>query len=94
MTTSPTKQLGAFPLKLYEMLEDAEPNGFDHIISWLPNGIGFRVHKPDELVNQILPGYFNQQTRYKSFQRQLNMYEFKMLRKAAKGSYEEQFKGM
>ena len=94
MTQSLAKQLGSFPFKLYDMLEDAERYDFDHIISWLPNGAGFRVHKPDQLVENILPKYFNLQTRYKSFQRQLNMYEFKMLRKASKGSYEEQFKGM
>lgn len=70
----------AFPFRLYDMLEEAERQGFDHIVSWLPTGKGFRVRRLDDFVSQILPRYFNQQTKYKSFQRQLNMYEFKTTR--------------
>ena len=33
------------------------------------------VHKPKEFTERIMPAYFNQ-TRYKSFQRQLNLYGF------------------
>jgi hypothetical protein len=91
-TTPANKEVPeAFPFRLYDMLEDAERKGFDHIVAWLPNGDGFRVYRFDDFVNEILPLYFNQQTRYKSFQRQLNMYEFKTLmgrglRAKAKGS--------
>ena len=65
----------AFPWRLHDLLEDAEKRGFDHIISWHPGGRGFKVHKPKEFVKTTLPLYFNQ-SRYKSFQRQLNMYGF------------------
>lgn len=58
-----------FPYKLYALLEDAEPNGFDHIISWQPGGKSFRVHQPTLFAERILPQCFNQ-TRYKSFLRQ------------------------
>ena len=35
----------------------------------------FKVHKTQEFSDRIMPCYFNQ-TRYKSFQRQLNSYRF------------------
>jgi hypothetical protein len=35
----------------------------------------FKVHKTKEFADRIMPCYFNQ-TRYKSFQRQLNSYRF------------------
>ena len=58
-----------FPLKLYDMLEEAEANNYTDIISWLPEGISFRVHKPKEFLEQIMPRHF-EQTKFKSFQRQ------------------------
>ncbi len=64
-----------FPCKVYEMLEDAEEKGFDDIVSWNHNGDGFTVHNKDRFTKEIVPIYFNQ-TRYKSFQRQLSLYGF------------------
>jgi hypothetical protein len=63
-----------FLWKLHELLEDVEKTGDDHIISWMPSG-GFRVHKPKSFVQKIIPYYFKQ-SKYKSFQRQLHLYEF------------------
>lgn len=57
------------------MLEDAEEKGFDDIVSWNKNGDGFTVHNKDRFTKEIVPIYFNQ-TRYKSFQRQLSLYGF------------------
>lgn len=65
----------AFPVKVYDMLEDALEKHFDHIVSWNAAGTGFMVHKKDLFIHQIVPQYFNQ-TRYKSFQRQLSLYGF------------------
>jgi HSF-type DNA-binding len=65
----------SFPYKLHKMLELAEDRGYSDIISWLPNGLAFRVHKRDELLRTMVPGFFRQ-TRYKSFLRQLNMWGF------------------
>jgi hypothetical protein len=59
-----------FPFKLYKLLEDAESDGFAHMISWQEGGRSFRVHQPEVLfTSDILPQYFNQ-TKYKSFLRQ------------------------
>jgi hypothetical protein len=64
-----------FPVKVYEMLEDADVKDFAHIVSWNSPGNGFMVHKKDQFIHQIVPKYFNQ-TKYKSFQRQLSLYGF------------------
>ena len=60
-----------FPWKLHQLLDEAEKNGNESIISWLPKpGSGFQVHLPDEFTNIIMPSYFKQ-TKYKSFTRQV-----------------------
>lgn len=67
-----------FPCKVYDMLEDADGQGFDHIVSWNSEGNGFMVHNKDLFTNEIIPLYFNQ-TKYKSFQRQLSLYGFQRI---------------
>ena len=62
-------------LKLHELLTKAEESGDDHIVSWLPGGKAFKVHKKIEFTNTILPTLFNA-TKYKSFQRNLNLWGF------------------
>ncbi|KAG7357110.1 HSF-type DNA-binding protein [Nitzschia inconspicua] len=64
-----------FPCKLHKMLKDVEDEGFTHIISWHNDGKCFRVHEPEEFVEKILPRYFKK-CKYRSFQRQLNLYGF------------------
>jgi hypothetical protein len=64
-----------FPSKLYQMLEDADTKGFRHIVSWSPKGTAFIVNDRAALTQRIIPLYFNQ-TKYKSFQRQLCLYGF------------------
>ena len=76
-----------FPWKLHKMLEDAEEMGFDSIVSWLPGGKVFHVRDTINFETHILPQYFNQ-SHYKSFQRQLNIYGFHRLSQGiAKGAY-------
>jgi hypothetical protein len=65
----------SFPCKLFAMLEDAEEKGFRHIVSWNAEGNGFMVHDASVFLKTIIPQYFNQ-TKYKSFQRQLSLYGF------------------
>jgi len=65
----------AFPFKLHSILESAGASRQESIISWLPSGTAFKIHKPKEFANAIMPQYFNQ-TKYRSFQRQLYIYGF------------------
>jgi hypothetical protein len=59
------------------MLQDATKNGFEHIVSWLPCGTAFKVFDQDLFEEFIIPGYFTM-SKYKSFIRQLNFYQFRM----------------
>jgi hypothetical protein len=65
-----TKQ---FPWRLHNMLERAESLGLDWIVSWLPDGKSFKVHDAQRFESSLMGQFFNQ-TRYKSFQRQLNLW--------------------
>jgi hypothetical protein len=66
----------SFPLKLHDMLDAARDEGFESIVSWLPDAVnGFKVHIPHAFVTHVMPRFFRQ-TKYKSFQRQLNLWGF------------------
>jgi len=67
-----------FPCKVYDMLEDADKQGHKDIVSWNSSGTGFTVHNKDLFTKKIIPQYFNQ-TKYKSFQRQLSLYGFQRI---------------
>jgi hypothetical protein len=67
----------SFPWKLHEMLDDLENHGVAHIACWIPDG-GFKVLDKDFFVNRIMPRYFGT-TKYRSFQRQLNMWDFERI---------------
>ena len=64
-----------FPLKLYRILYDAEKNGQSDIISFLPHGRAFAVHKSKEFIRDIMPKYFAA-GRMNTFLKQLNLYFF------------------
>ena len=57
----------AFPFKLHTMLEDAIKQGFDSDVSWVNDGMAFKIHNRENFAKQVLPRYFSQ-TQYKSFQ--------------------------
>ena len=79
-----------FPVKLYKMLSQAQQGGYDHIVSWNPDGTSFRVHDKKMFVQQIMPIFFTQ-TQFRSFQKQLNLYAFERLTICSKsliGSYQ------
>lgn len=76
-----------FPTILHIVLSKAEQEGFEHIISWQPHGRCFLVRDPKKFVEQIMPIYFCQ-TKFTSFQRQLNLYGFSRLTSGKdRGSY-------
>ena len=77
-----------FPDRLHLMLDSAEREGFDATVSWLPCGTAFKVHDAKRFTESIMPRYYDRQTRYKSFLRQLNLYNFK--RSARFGAYAHQ----
>jgi hypothetical protein len=60
-----------FPGKLHDLLTYAENSGLEWIISWVHHGKAVMVHHQDNLL-QILPIFFGQ-TKFRSFQRQLNV---------------------
>lgn len=77
----------AFPSKLYAMLEDADSRGFESVISWQPGDKSFKVHQMAAFSKSIMPAYFAQ-TKFKSFQRQLNIYGWKKVQLGPnKGGY-------
>ena len=85
-----------FPFKLHEMLDYVENEGDTHVVSWLPHGRAFCVHKPNNFVSCIMSKHFRQ-TKLTSFQRQLNLYGFCRLTEGADSGayYHELFlKGM
>jgi len=73
----------SFPAKLYNILETSDKS----IVDWLPHGKAFRVFDLDKFVNITMPSYFKQ-SKFGSFQRQLNIYGFKrILRGYGHGAY-------
>lgn len=70
--TAKARQNESFPSKLYRIIEDAKENGQDGIVGFFSHGRAFRVHKPRQFLEEILPNYMNT-TRITSFQRQLNL---------------------
>ena len=81
----------AFPLKLYDMLDRVERDGYSHVVSWQPHGRCFVVHDAEEF-RDTLPRYFKL-SKVASFQRQLNLYGFTRLSSGAdrNGYYHERF---
>jgi len=82
-----TVRVLSFPSKLYNLLEDAEDQGFSDIIAWQKGGQSFKIHQIEEFANNVMTSYFSQ-TKFKSFQRQLNIYGWKKVQVGPnKGGY-------
>jgi hypothetical protein len=64
-----------FPYRLHKMLSDVDSRGDSSIVSWMPDGLHFKVHDPQRFVETIIPSAFKQKS-LKSFQRQLHLYGF------------------
>jgi len=65
-----------FPEKLHRIIRDAEANGRDDVVSFLPHGRAFRVHDMHRFSDEFLAGYFSDDYRWSSFTRQLQLYGF------------------
>ena len=76
--------------KVHEMLTEASHKRFDDIVSWLPDETAFKIHKPEEFAETVMPHYFTQST-YKSFQCALSLCGFYQIEQGpTKGSYTHQ----
>jgi hypothetical protein len=76
---------GLFPAKLHDMIEFADQAGLaSSTIAWTANGFAFVVLDPDKLVESLL-GVFFEQTKYRSFLRQLAMWSFERTNVAGNG---------
>jgi hypothetical protein len=86
----PKQQYGdiseSFPKKLYRMLEEAQENGQEDVLSFSSNGRAFAIHKPHKFVKDILPRY-SSTTRMSSFHRQLSLYGFRRVSKGLNRGY-------
>lgn len=67
-----------FPKSLHIMLSRADQDCYSHIVEWLPHGRSFVVRDRERFVKEIMPRFFKQ-TKYASFQRQLNLYGFQRI---------------
>ncbi len=83
---------GPFPIKLQILLKVVEKLGKQHIIAWLPHGRSFIIHRPREFERDLMGQFFNN-TKFSSFKRQLNLYDFKRVTHGANGGsyYHELF---
>jgi hypothetical protein len=76
-----------FPLKLHELLDNAERDGIADIVSWQIHGRAFTIHNQKEFSLRVMPQYFNQSKR-SSFIRQLSLYGFLRITQGRdKGAY-------
>jgi len=89
----PSKRFGRghavqFPEKLHIMLnETSRVPVLAQIVSWKSHGRAFRVYNTQKFVDIILKNHFNQ-SKWTSFQRQLNTYGFKRMTQGVdSGSY-------
>jgi HSF-type DNA-binding len=61
------------------MLENVEDTEQSTIARWLGHGRAFKIFDKKRFVKELLPLYFQQQGKFASFQRQLNLYNFRRL---------------
>jgi len=66
-------RIPTFPAKLFAIL--SRPDLAD-IISWMPHGRSWKVHKPREFEIKVIPSYFDH-AKFSSFIRQANGWGFK-----------------
>lgn len=85
----------SFPVKLHRLLRTLEHSGGrTDIISFLPNGDAFAIHKPGHFESDMMRNHFPRMTRIASFMRQLNLYDFRRMSDASTNStyYHPNFK--
>lgn len=81
-----TRSESVFPAKLHRMLQDADREGFHHIVSWVQGGTAFQVHDVESFMRHVMTKYFDQ-SKFQSFRRQLNLYQFTRVNSTVHGTY-------
>ena len=64
-----------FPVKLHRLLLEAERTDQTDVVGWNEDGTSFLIYQPKVFAETLMKQFFLQ-TRYKSFQRQCNLYNF------------------
>jgi hypothetical protein len=97
--TQPSRSMirgsSSFPAKLHEVLQRADREGYQSIISWCDVAAfgnrniiedwkasgctPFKVHDPDKFVEKIVPRFFPAMGKFKSFLRQVSWRKVKKL---------------
>jgi hypothetical protein len=76
-----------FPMKLHRLLHKVAEDGNEDVVSWMPSGMGFKVHDQKRFVEEVVPHWFRHK-QMSSFRRQLSMYGFERVpRGPNEGSY-------
>lgn len=63
----------SFPMKLMDILNK---DIYEGIIEWLPQGDGFIIHDKQRCADEVLPVHFGAVSKYASFTRRLNRWNF------------------
>lgn len=71
-----------FPWKLHRLLEEAEANNHEAIISWMPEWKTFKIHDKKKIAELVMPQCFGS-SKFKSFQRSLKLWGFQAVNKGA-----------
>jgi hypothetical protein len=78
---------GFFPAKLHRLLLDLDQRrGGGNIAHFVPNGKAFVILDPHRFEREVMKGYFPRMSSYASFQRQLNLYDFRRIPYGSGGS--------
>jgi len=82
MTKRKLGRPSAFPHKLYRMLTELENtcSSLCQVVSFTDQGASFQIHDNEAFVTQVLPQFFKMSS-FGSFQRQLQLYNFKRISK-------------
>jgi hypothetical protein len=77
-----------FPVRFHRLLDHAEREGLQDIVSWMPDGMSFKIHNKEKFAAVFLKRYFRH-SQFKSFLRQLSMYKFRRISTtgAKRGAY-------
>ena len=77
--TDRSKRSESFPVTLHRLLTELEQMGESHIACFVSTGDAFSVQNPRLFEKRILKDYFPRMGSFGSFQRQLNLYDFKRI---------------